>query len=159
MKTYTIDSKGNRWVWNCGWYIVDKNGVSKRTQRKPLSHAEFKRCVTILNPGIKAQREVLHAMDRPGRAWRRFVDRDSWEHNEFGKVYLLASDGCHAVVETVDGEHVKVCFENLSEPKGVPLPPRIAKPKSERKKVAVTETGLKITDMVSRYLSLAKPSV
>ena len=169
-RAFVIDAKGNRWVWNCGWFIVDKNGrplptrakrrvrfihyyekpvtwaqgiaecsssISKQRpdiRQQPMSHLEFRKNVTILKANTPKAKEVLHGMDKPGRAWRRFVDRDSWTHDLFGSCYLLATDGCHAVIETVDGDHEYVCFENLSENLGVPLPPRGAKAKPTTKK-------------------------
>lgn len=175
-----IDTKGNRWKWNCGWYIVDENGEPLKTrQRKkkecwafkelpngsyrliltlerpdirqqPMSHAEFRRNITILDPTDKKQREVLHGMDRPGRAWRRYVHREVMDHELFGSVYLLASDGCHAVIETQDGAHEYVCFENLSEKVGVPLPPR-GKVEQERK---TTEKRKEVVaSLISKYMA------
>jgi hypothetical protein len=143
----TIDTKGNRWVWNCGWWHVDKHG-KPLNQVRPLGHAQFRRAVTILKAGTPKAKEVLHGMDRPGRAWRRFVERDSWVHELFGSCYLLASDGCHAVIETLDGEHKYVCFENLSENTGIALPPRGGKDKpatEKRKKV--------VSSLLAKYMT------
>ena len=163
--TFTIDTKGNRWVWNCGWYIVDKHGEPLKTRQRParkfytfysqhcsnkcvmtetkqrpdsrqqpMGRAEFERVVTLLDPSDKAQREILHGMDKPGQYWRRHVFRELMHHSLFGSCYMLASDGCHAIVEVL-GEHKKVCFENLSEPIGVPLPKREKKAPAKKKAV------------------------
>ena len=147
VKTFTIDTKGNRWTWNCGWWLVDKNGKPKRTQRKPLGHVEFARNITILDPSDKKQREVLHGMDKPGRFWRRRVNRELMHHDLFGSCYVLASDGCHAVIEVL-GEHKYVCFENLSEPIGVPLAPRAkATPKAKE----TTAKKVKVNQLLAKY--------
>ena len=87
-------------------------------------------------------------MDKPGRAWRRHVHRDLMHHDQFGSCYLLASDGCHAVIEVL-GEHKYVCFENLSEPIGVPLPPRATTPKTKEAK----EKKVKVNQLLAKYAS------
>lgn len=138
----TIDSKGNLWKWKCGWWRVDING-DILGNRPPLSHAIFRRNVKILDPKDKAQKEVLHAMDKPGRHWRRMITKELYSHELFGNCYLLASDGCHAIIETVDGDHEKVCFENLSEHIGVRPPPRPsdkAATSTKEKKAKVVES-------------------
>lgn len=183
-----IDTRGNRWKWNCGWYIVDESGEPKRTRAKPikkwaglprldngiwkepgfsgskqrpdqrqqpLSHTQFRKAVKLLDPTDRKQREVLHGLDRPGRAWRRYVHREVMSHNLFGSVYLLASDGCHAIIETQDGDHEKVCFENLSEKIGVPLSPRSKAVKdavSNEKKKAV------VNSLIAKYMAKQLPT-
>ena len=148
MKTFTIDNKGNRWMWSCGWWHVNKHG-ERINQRRPLGHLEFRRNVTLLNPAIRKDREVLHGMDKPGQPWRRHLDRELMHHDLFGSCYMLASDGCHAVVEVL-GEHKYVCFENLSEPIGVPLAPRASTPKSKETK----EKKVKVNQLLSKYLNI-----
>ena len=98
-----------------------------------MGHLEFRRAIQLLDPADRKSRPVLHAMDRPGRPWRRLIGRVVYEHQLFGNVILLATDGCHAVVETVDGEREKVCFENLTEYVGVPVHPKLIKPAEEKK--------------------------
>lgn len=113
---------------------------------KPLGHLAFRRAVTIANPAVKKDREVLHGMDKPGRFWRRHVTRHIMNHDQFGSVAVLATDGCHAVVEVL-GEHKYVCFENLSEPAGIPLPPRVNREVKPRE----TATKVKVSQLLAKY--------
>lgn len=154
-----IDTNGAFWTWNCGWYLVDKDGKPLRTRAKrpvdhyhlhrtedgreflttsrqrpdirqqPLGHAEFRKAVKLVDPLVDTHREVLMGVDRPTREWRRVTSGQIWEHELFGHVKLLATDGCHAVVEDVDGMRIDVCFENLCEFKGVEMPHRYSETK------------------------------
>jgi hypothetical protein len=151
-RAFAIDTNGARWAWNCGWRVVDLKGDPVRTQRTPLGHLAFRRAVTLVNPRNPAHREVLHGLDRPGRYWRRFLDSSAYDHPLFGSVYLLASDGCHAVIAIHDGTHKYVCFENLTERKPAP---ELRRP-GEAKQRTVTRQQAAVTDMVAKLLNLTK---
>jgi len=147
---FLIDSKGNRWKWNCGWWHVNTKGKAQN-QTRALGHLEFKRNIKLLDPEDPKQREVLHGMDRPNRHWRRMTARELYVHDLFGNVYLLASDGCHAVVETMLGEREYVCFENLTEYTGIALPKRGA---AAKESTAKAKRQSQVLELVNKYMAL-----
>jgi hypothetical protein len=158
-QTFTIDKDGRRWVWNCGWVMVDGKGRRTQPNKKPLGHATFRKHFPALDLGNKAQREVLHGMDKPGRMWRRCLNRTHWVHSEYGACYLLATDGCHAVIELPNSsEHKHVCFENLSEPVTITLPPRYTESKTKKTKTKreAGELTPSASALLNKYLNLSK---
>lgn len=148
-RALVIDARGNKWVWDCGWLLCTNDG-ERKNNFKPLTHAVFRKSIELLDPGIPKHREVLHGMDRPGRAWRRFLNKEIMTHDQFGSVYVLASDGCHAVVEIHDGTHKDVCVENLSEHVGVPLPTRRGTHKAKTEHL----DKAKVNNLANKYMNL-----
>jgi hypothetical protein len=146
-----IDIHSNRWQWNCGWFRVDKDGVPIEPHKARTGHLAFRKHIKLPKPKDKATREVLHGMDRPGRAWRRLLGGDLYTHSQFGNCYMLATDGCHAVIETVVGDREYVCFENLTEYTGVALPPRPSLAKEKVKRERATQEKAKVSVLLAKY--------
>lgn len=93
--------------------------------------------------------------DRPLRVWRHFGEPVPMDHMLFGRVYVHASDGCHAKVKcTLHKGFLTVCVENLTALDHIECPtvPKVMRPKSDKPTSKSHEE--KVREMVNKYAGL-----
>jgi hypothetical protein len=97
------------WIWNCGWRcVVSVNNRLRIVSKRVLGHAEFNKLRTTFPIGKEAEAISPASSSAFGRRahggdWQRWLTEEKgrktvWEHDLFGEVYVLASDGVHAIV-------------------------------------------------------------
>lgn len=97
---------------------------------------------------------ALTEPDKPTAQWTVFETRNyKMDHFQFGRVTILATNGCHAKVLTQHGLQRTVCVENLEDIKGVPLMPKVGK-KDDAKAEQEKKKAQKEKEMLDRYMNL-----
>ena len=96
---------------------------------------------------------ALTPADKPTRVWVQNHSRVMMYHFQFGSVRVLASDGCHAKVLTIDKVQMMVCVENLTALKGEKCLPKLGQtkePKAKKDRTAVDP------DLMAKYLHMGE---
>lgn len=93
--------------------------------------------------------------DKPNRVWVQNKQRVVMRHFQFGSVRVIASDGCHSKVLTVDGVQVMVCVENLEPIVGERCLPKRGQERGHGEGVGKEKSKREIgEEQMERYLNM-----